>query len=361
MAKNKNLSVVYLERDRLRFYSASLPVIPVLEFPPTAVSDLEVKKTEELRGLVKSFVEQNKLIPSPLIIILSAASCFEKDFPDGNCDEKEPEIQKFIEAVPFDYVRAKTFRLGKVCKVIVANRDLYEVLEVAFGKLGFTLVAVASFTPLGLSLSKNGFDSLVGRQILQRVDWVKQNSFYTYQEAAGEQGTTEKQAQERKRVYILLGVFGVLIIVMTVMIVLFKPFDGKTKEEKSIVSKPATKPPPPPNLTPPGNVASPSAQKAFSSYKIQIKNGSKNLTQAENIRKQLASLGFTDVEVSTATSAGTASTQLTYNPGVPGSVVENIVSELKKLFGNVSVQEGSVSPFDIVITTGSSRVPQSTP
>ena len=124
--------VIFVERSRLRLYSSKLSAIINWDYPPAAISDLDVKNVEILRQEIRLLVEKNKIPVSPILLIFSPSVCFEKSFPDGNPTQKQEDIQKFIDAVPFEYVRSKTVIVGKGSRVVVANRDFYEALDIPF-------------------------------------------------------------------------------------------------------------------------------------------------------------------------------------------------------------------------------------
>lgn len=357
--------VVFVERHRLRLYSPKLPAILTWDFPPSAISDLDIKNSEILRQEVKLFVNRNRVTPAPIMLIFSPSACFEKSFPEASADQKHDEVQKFIDAVPFEYVRSKVVPVGKGSRVIVANRDFYEALDIAFERLGFSTLAIAPFSLLGIPLPATGFDGAVGKLISQRIDLAREQSFYT-PKPAGQNERAPMKSDEKRRLTILLTAFGVLILILVVVIFLSLRSNLATGQPTGSGSRPATSSPA--NLTaPPATVRPPEAPRPspatespsaadLALLRVEVINGSKTTGQAEDIKNRLQALGFKSVV--TKNSAGTASnkTVIVYRAGVSDSVIDLVVKELQATFSDISAREVSQANVDISITTGTGKV-----
>jgi hypothetical protein len=84
--KQKNsqeeVKAVFVDNKHLELFSKELTSIPFMEINSEIVKDMEVINKDELKARIVSFVNQNKIPPSNLIIVLSENLCFTKEVPE---------------------------------------------------------------------------------------------------------------------------------------------------------------------------------------------------------------------------------------------------------------------------------------
>ena len=73
--------IISLGKNGLALYDQKSKGIFQVNFQPEAVKDLEIINPDKLNLQIKSFIDSNKIAPSPLIMIVSHNMFFEKDFP----------------------------------------------------------------------------------------------------------------------------------------------------------------------------------------------------------------------------------------------------------------------------------------
>lgn len=143
MADAGGETIIFLERDRFYLYNGM--AILSLSFPAQILPDLDVKDKDALFNLVTIFIQNNKLEPSQLFLVISEAVCFSKDFPVKDPTDVTRVLvnsQAFIEAVPFNSVLSKTYKTPTVYRVVATNQELVDTIVDAFIQKGFGLTAI---------------------------------------------------------------------------------------------------------------------------------------------------------------------------------------------------------------------------
>lgn len=240
--------VFYIESNRAFFYEESLASPLALDLNPDIVSDLEVTSKKRLESTIYAFVSAYKLVPKSLIILLSTSVTFDKDFPQTSL-EVDKSSEEFLELIPFeDYISKESKFPGKI-KIVAANRELCETVKNSFVALGFVVAGVypLSFcleaipqlqTNLDLGLVVNKSPELRGFNLLPDIE-VSANS-------------PKKEKKDNKRLFILIGVFALLMVVL--LFVVYRFIILSPKPPKTL---PVTSPPPQPTIF---EEASPSGQ-----------------------------------------------------------------------------------------------------
>lgn len=251
--------LIYLQKDKFDIYSLTTARLYEFRFVPEIVRDLEVMNFDLLENLIKLFIANNKIAPENISIILSDNACFIKDFmshitppnaaaaqPTGtsasvsapvipvlpNQDELIEQSKEFIEHVPFDKVVSKVIPISNGIKVVAVNLDFYEAFKTAFEKLGFKVNAVIPGIVFGNGIStKPVLDIVTANTVLQQTEAVKEYDLLnqvafvapTKQSADIDKGIEVEEKPKKKnnkRVFVMLGVFGVLIGILLLVLVL---------------------------------------------------------------------------------------------------------------------------------------------
>lgn len=214
--KRLRTGILFLDRDRLNIYLPDKKTIITFEFKPEIVRDLEILNREQFYLELKSFIENNKLSPCSLIIILSKNTLFEKDFVAGQGSEEEQKIQaqQFIESVPFEPVASKSIISDKGFRVIVSNEDLFETVSAVFKEIGFTVSVVLPVSLFGDNITTLNTDSI--RVFYQRADSVKKYSLASID--ANLLQTKEATIKKQKNYYMIALAVGMLTVAIFLII-----------------------------------------------------------------------------------------------------------------------------------------------
>ncbi len=222
-ASSNNIAIIYIDKSRFDYYSLGSPTALSLIFPLDTVKDLEIINPPSLNTQIKSFMDQNKITPTPLIIILSENIIFSEDFPQGQVEQQKTEIQKFLDTIPFEKVNSKVFKLEKGTKVVATNQEYYDTIQKAFEKLGSITLAVIPALVLGNINTQNGLDTPTLQSIIEKFELFKQYSLLIPQNSSGknqEGKTSSLLSPKNLRLTILLALFLILILILFALVFL---------------------------------------------------------------------------------------------------------------------------------------------
>lgn len=344
--------VVFLQRSRCDFYSTQFGQTLRLEIPTTVMRDLEIIKYDQLVALIKTFIETNKIMPAQLLFVLSDEILFYKDFNHFILNSEDPELQQFLSHIPFDYVTTKTYKLEKGSRVIATNKDIFYLFKKAFAGFGFEVQSVVPSFTLGVSLNfSNGLTPEIAQLFLKKTEQVKQQNLLTTMVVTEQKPKSEGEPKKynKKRLYIMLGFFGFLILIL--FIVSYQAFspvkNAPTTTQPPVVSRPL------PTMKQELEIT-PSTQSAIprSGISIQILNGSGKSNLALLIKNSLADAGFTDVTTGNASGVTQTKTFIVFNKSVTSEVRIEIINVLKEFFSDVSTQESETNQYKVIVTTG---------
>jgi hypothetical protein len=235
--------ILLLHKEKFDFYSSAFGRVVEFKFIPEIIRDFDVVNAELLENLIKLFIESNKLPKGELVIVVSDNASFIKDIfpsgPNGVQVNVQEETNKFIDSVPFDEVASITFPMPQGTKVWSTNRGLFDLITSAFGKNGFKVAAVLPGLLFGSVVgSKPLLDIISANEILQKGDLIKsehnllmtkttpqpikKEEVSSIPEASSSDVGIQEEAPkktDKKRLAILIGVFGVLIVVLILVYV----------------------------------------------------------------------------------------------------------------------------------------------
>ncbi len=232
--------IVYIQKDRLQLYSPFLSSIIEFRFVPEIVQDLDVINKELLENLIKSFIANNKISPSNLIIVISDSASFSKDFVNPTTSGQQltqtglqAQADEFIQNVPFENVSSKKFPLPNGIKAYTTNQELYETVQLAFEREGFIIEEVIPAFVFGVNVNtKTTMDATTANIIIQNSNAMKGYNLLIktitpiedVQKEEVEEPEDKKPAKtDKKRLFLLVGVFVVLIIIMIVVYFVSNP------------------------------------------------------------------------------------------------------------------------------------------
>jgi len=215
----KQTIVCYIDKNRALFYRDVDDSILQMDFPPGIISDQELTGREKLEHLIESFLETNKLGKGNIIFIYAPDITIEKDFPDELAENKNEEIQKFIDMIPFEEVLSKIYKLNKKTKVVAINQELYESIKNIFAKLNFLVLGIIPSTVLAETVTELSMNIDLAF-IANKIYSLKQYSMVNDEELKND-NTKEKPSLAKKqkvRLYFLLSIFAILLFVLIIIL-----------------------------------------------------------------------------------------------------------------------------------------------
>lgn len=390
----KQAAILYLLRDKFQFYSPFLSGILEFKFVPEIISDLDVINKELLENVLSMFITTNKITPSNIVIVLADNVSFIKDISSmNNQPQQNPQQQqnpqevlqneenRFLDHIPFEFVVSKTFPMQTGIRVYAVNQELFTSLKNVFTKQKFVVESVLPGIVFGNNFSSRlVLDQEMIGYFLQNVDSLKQfdllraevhkhveekkvekNNNEVSIETVFDLSESEQPKTDKKRLVMLSGVFGVLIIIL--IAVYFMSNQQPSQTMKSRAATPSSTIVAPPNAvsTPASTIisVSPALSQAMTnsavdirSLTVQIVNASASDQSGVTLRNQLAPYGFKTIEVQRQTNVGLSGVMIAFSSTVSQNNRNLIVNEARKLTANVNVQERSNTAFDIIIIIG---------
>lgn len=213
-------SVIFLARDKINYYDTSLAAPLTFAFSKDFINDLEVVNSVSLHLQIKSFIDNHKISPAQVVLVLSPDVYFGKDFPDNPEFHQDIELQKFIDTVPFENASTKIYKLATGSKLLATNADMYQNIKAAFEKAGFVIEAVVPIFILGKDIPiADQLDVSSAKTILERFDLAKQNSLLINQDLYPRpQNLKDKKGKkdDNRSLIFLLPILFTLIIVLII-------------------------------------------------------------------------------------------------------------------------------------------------
>lgn len=224
-------AVVFVDRNGFLFYAQGLPSTLQFNFVPSVVSDLEIIDQDAFASQVASFLSQAKIPPFQAAILLADGFLFEKQFTSAATTENK-EVAVFLDNLPFENV-GKVFYNAETFMCIATNKDIYKSLASCFEKHQGTVMSVIPAFAVEIDASKMvSLNDQILADIFRRsaanqvYDFLKDSPLPKIQNPAetprvqNQKGSPEQKTQpetDKKRLFVLLGVFGILVIALVVV------------------------------------------------------------------------------------------------------------------------------------------------
>ncbi|OGG07383.1 hypothetical protein A2872_03625 [Candidatus Gottesmanbacteria bacterium RIFCSPHIGHO2_01_FULL_42_12] len=352
MNKSNFPAILYLGRGKLTFYSPASEKYPDLNFDTDLVTDLEVKKTDLMTDTVRVFIDQNKIKQAPFVTLLADEICFKKNFAVGTPEAQKEEIKKFLDLVPFENVRSKTFPFEKGFSLYAVNRDYYEIIESAFEKFGFKADATVPFTAMNFPLPNGPQDNNFLPEVYKKINFVRQNTLSGQVYVAGATGDKNDFVHKNRNLLIALGILGILLSVLIAVFLVVNPLKiGQKPKTIKTVSLPAEVVVPLPEQPVAATV---SAGVPAEKLKVQILNASGKVGLAGDTREIFLVLGFKEITVGTSRTS-VLNTTLVYTSSVSANILDSLTTKLKVKFPDLSTQQSEGLDYSLILTIGKSN------
>ena len=221
MAKKRQICTIYVENNKILFYSKDLKTIPEIPISSEIISDLEVINPDKLSQAIDSFFVSNNLkeIEFDAILVFSQNTTFDKELEEGDSKFKYDETQKFLDMVPFEDMLSNSYKLGKKTKIVAINKALFDRLRENFEK---NKVFISLVVPMSILIEE--YPSLLQNLDLSfiesKIESIKQYSLIGFNES-GLQGEVKNSMgikQKDKRLYMLIGLMAFLFLILIYMV-----------------------------------------------------------------------------------------------------------------------------------------------
>lgn len=378
--------VIYLLKDRLQLYTPLLGRIVELRFTPQMVLDLDVLNDELLIQQIGAFVTNGKLAPCNMIIVLSDNAYFVKDFalqvppaqppkpgqppaaaPKVSIDDLKPQIDQFIEHVPYENVVSKSFPLKNGVRVCAVNQDYFTTVRKAFQNVGFTVEGVFPGMALGGGMSaKPVMDGALANLAIQKASTLKQydlmaqeafSSIVKKEEQVDEiqegiQNSKEPPKTDKKRMIVMLGVLGVLLVILVIVFIQSQqPPPPPTAVQQPALAQQPTIMPPAATATV-IQVTQPAEPLQAQSVQVQVVSSAETASASLALRTALIKYNFKSVTTKTQNSVASPTTIVTFSSTTPQPIRNVLLDEVKKVNPNFRVQEAQAGTSDITVILG---------
>lgn len=372
--------ILFIDRSGFSVYQDTLANIARFNFTPDLVSSLDIINKDQFVSLVTTFIQINKIVGSSLAVILSDNVIYVKDLinpmqksapaqdlkADSNDDkEHKDEVQSFLENVPFEEVLAKVIKTENINRIVAVNKDLVMTIINAFVDKGSTIEAIIPSFMYGQNVNFTaGLTSDNLQVILGNVEILRLGNLLTDQEKVifsqnleGELNNPlideTKKKPKNLRQYLLIGVFVILLVILTV--VYFSSQTSQTPPKNSSTSVNEV------NILP--TVIPTSIQESITPTPITIDLKKINIkilhsvqfqAVAISLKNSLLGIGFQNVLDEVSEDSIPEKSSVALSPNIPADLRNNIITKIKEALPDASVLENQDSDSTVNILIGKS-------
>ncbi len=178
MSSKTSLSAgFFVKRNSLTFFSRNLEDVVEITLSSQIMTDLEIVSQANLERVLANWVEQIKLTPGPICLLLDNSVYFDATLQQMPADESEPPVQAFLDTVPFNDPLVKYFPVQSKVMALAVNQGFLQPLISALEKVGFVVLCVAPAFVLNADFTKTPFSKEHGTEALSDFDTLNQFNF----------------------------------------------------------------------------------------------------------------------------------------------------------------------------------------
>ncbi len=211
----KHQVIFYISGNKIFAYGEDLPAMVQMDVPVDAVRDFDVISPEKFASAVGIFLVTNNIEGGVVTVVFSPEATFEKEFTDET--ELKDGLSAFLDRVPFEELVSRTYHINKKIKVIAINKEYCTVLKKILNTERFLLYAFVPFTLLQ-EVIPDLRSRLDLRMILEKIDLAKQYNLFFNEETTNVVPSNSDKSGEKKRLFMLLGIFVILLIGLVLVI-----------------------------------------------------------------------------------------------------------------------------------------------
>lgn len=214
--------IIFIDRNAAYFYGGIFEGVVNIKIPSNVMKDLEILDRKALISLLDKTVRivgaQNNLI-----VIFSDQALFFKEFPKGTKTKDLGDLEReFYNIVPFNSVSGKLITTQRGFQAVAVNSDLAQVFLDVMESKGFSLeMAIPAFAT-GLNF-KEGLTKDIAKEVFSKREELLKYSLVGQESVPQKpqvQRTQVKKPKQKNSMPMLLGVFGVLLVILVAVALL---------------------------------------------------------------------------------------------------------------------------------------------
>ncbi len=336
---SKISALLYLGRFQAVYYIPERNQVFTLVFPNDVVRDLEVVKKESLHILIKDFVSKNQLDPRSISILLADEIVFSKNFSSLDQKVKDDEIESFIDSIPFEEQSVVKIPNETGTLVAVVNKDYFLSFKKSFEIIGFKgEYVLPAFLFSKISNVKNGQTPEAFEAVIKHINEFRQYNLNQEESVItpGEKVLISNEVpKDKKRLFVLGGVFAVLIIVLIIVYLMSQQPLQVSKSQQSTQTQ---------------NIVSPSTSpQVIASYSAVVQYLPAYASKAAEVKSRVEAGGVPIVELVQSADLTASSSSIIFSPLVPQVLRQSLLSEISKIDQRIIGKEESTVQTPILI------------
>lgn len=378
--------LLLLKRRSLEIYDKGSGALLAIDFPPSAVSHLEVINKDDLvKQLVEGF-KQAEVEGKSAVLALSEHVIFEKEIAAREAQLNE-ELNKFYHNVPLEEanIAKKVVPLHVTTLAMATNRVLLDTVLEVCGEFNMKIKAAVPTsmyfkhdeqTPLNQEQVKKILSS---DDVFKIADFMQEDTIQselkptssTDSKKPAEDNSFNDDDEDKPAKTSAAMTIIALLICAGAIIASFIYFKIIPNPLDFLNSKINPQPTPLASLVPETTQASPSAQVAAtesslsaqpasttssqlqrSQVKLHVLNGSGTAGQAAKLKQILVDQGFTQVVTGNIEGDEASESAITYSQKVDKVVKQDVAKLIIDNIGQVEESTDNLTEFDIVVTIG---------
>lgn len=346
----KDKAVAYLDKGSIRLYSSRIGSIVSAQFPTNIISDIELIDDEMFGVFMKAFLEQHKITPHQVALILSPMVVFEKKLLEQGAVARAEEIQRFNEAVPFNEVASKQYTTDGVTYVADTNNELINAFKIFFKRSGWYVSTVLPLAALGKPYSaKPDIDQETMQYVIKRFDDFKQLDMSDQDDTAPMSyfrlDTNPNNQQSKKTLPVLISVFAILLGVLGFLV--YSQQNAQVPVNANLT--PTIFPTIVDRLNTTDKINASSAGQIHNTISIHIINSTDLNRTVASAESTLRQLGYNNISIESGQVVN-GKPLVIFMKSVSSTDRLAIIQSLDKTVGAISVQDTDVASYEATIT-----------
>lgn len=238
-------AIIYLEPHQVSIYLSTSSVAIAIPFTGEVVANMEVIAVETLQAQIETGIKQNDLQPHLAHVVISPGLYFKKEFPGKEKSLRSPEITAFLDIIPLENVTSRVIAFHEAAVAVATNKDFYQPILDVFKRSKFEFAGLPpAFVFQDSQEEQFQFTPEMARKILGQWDLAQKMSLVNMQPKTTSSQIAQAQLNSEdgevlplpsdntfkldnssdekllgvKRVYVLAGVFIVLILILSILV-----------------------------------------------------------------------------------------------------------------------------------------------
>jgi hypothetical protein len=207
----------YLDRSSLTYFDHQTEQLTSISLTSEVIQDLEIVSQPALERVIKSWLDQTKIVPGHMMLIVSQSVFYSQTLSTLPSKKDDPQVVAFLDLVPFEEIKTNIFPLQKGALIMAQNQLLLDPVVETLEKLGFKVLSVLGGFAIGLA-PKLAFSVEKAKFALDNFDALNNFNVLTPEEVA--------QKATQKEVFLAVKFDKKLILMIVVFVVLLSLLGG---------------------------------------------------------------------------------------------------------------------------------------